>query len=196
MRVSCTQHGVSTAPECPPTRHMKALAETCLENCQAKLVCDDRRGEIIGHLVRGKPVLVPYDSDGNFEPCLKSGHTAHWAVLHGICLVVKSSCLLAAPLESLLEPDSECTRMFRIKDGVPEVRLTEVAQLALSADTAAVFVCGSQGKSRHVGLWDLDVLLDSNRNLAYIGPRHDASVFVVPDGGVAKGLSSQVLLLA
>lgn len=173
---------------------MKTLAETCLGNCRAKLVRDDRRAEVVGHLICGKPVLIPYDSDGNFEPCLKSGHTAHWAVLHGVCLIVNPSCLVEAPLGSLLEQDLECTRMYHVRDDLPEVGLSEAVPWALGAE--AVFVCGSQGKSRHVGLWDLELLLDSNRNLASIGPRHDASKFVVPDGGVAEGLSGQVLLLA
>ncbi|XP_077536533.1 actin maturation protease-like [Haemaphysalis longicornis] len=178
--------------------HMKTLAETCLGGCQARLVRDHHRAEIVGHLIRGKPVLVPYDSDGNFEPCLKSGHTAHWAVLHGICLVVKSSCQLEPPLESLLEQDCECERLYHVKDGLPALGGPRelLLPLALGGADAVVFVCGSQGKSRHVGLWGLDRLLDSNRNLAHMGPRHEAAEFVLPAGGVAEGLAGQVLLLA
>ncbi|KAH9374786.1 hypothetical protein HPB48_000450 [Haemaphysalis longicornis] len=178
--------------------HMKTLAETCLGDCQARLVRDGHRAEIVGHLIRGKPVLVPYDSDGNFEPCLKSGHTAHWAVLHGICLVVGSSCLLEPPLESLLEQDCECERLYHVKDGLPASGSPRelLLPLALGGADAAVLVCGRQGKSRHVGLWGLEQLLDSNRNVAHVGPRHEAAEFIVPAGGVAEGLAGQVLLLA
>lgn len=27
--------------------------------------------------------LIPYDCDKNFEPCIKNGHSAHWAILVG-----------------------------------------------------------------------------------------------------------------
>lgn len=38
---------------------------------------------LVNHLVQGYPVVVPYDSDRNNEPCLKKGHKAHWAVITG-----------------------------------------------------------------------------------------------------------------
>ncbi|KAH9382934.1 hypothetical protein HPB48_023569 [Haemaphysalis longicornis] len=174
--------------------HMKTLAETLPGRLPSRLRSRSPQSRGRQPLDLGKPVLVPYDSDGNFEPCLKSGHTAHWAVLHGICLVVESSCLLEPPLESLLEQDCECERLYHVKDGLPASGSPRelLLPLALGGADAAVFVCGSQGKSRHVGLWGLDRLLDSNRNLAHVGPRHEAAEFVMPAGGVAEGLAGMV----
>ena len=39
--------------------------------------------QLVKHLFKGYPVLVPYDADRNHEPCLKGGHKAHWAVITG-----------------------------------------------------------------------------------------------------------------
>lgn len=38
---------------------------------------------IVEHLEKGYPILVPYDSDRNHEPCKAKGYYAHWAVLTG-----------------------------------------------------------------------------------------------------------------
>ncbi|XP_037575645.1 UPF0692 protein C19orf54 homolog [Dermacentor silvarum] len=174
-------------------QNMKTLAETCLKNPSSKIVrSEHRQRELVRHLLEGKPSLIPYDSDGNFEPCLKHGHTAHWAVLHGICMVLQSSCI-EGTLEDITDMDSKCSKIFHIRNIIPEEALLELAQLAESPE-ASVFVYASQGKSRHVGLWELELLLKSNDNLAHFTPKHDVSEFVVPEGGVAEGLSGQVLL--
>lgn len=38
---------------------------------------------LVKHVFQGYPVVVPYDSDRNNEPCLKRGYKAHWAVITG-----------------------------------------------------------------------------------------------------------------
>lgn len=38
---------------------------------------------VLSHLAEGNPVLVPYDAAKNHEPCIASGHRAHWAMLTG-----------------------------------------------------------------------------------------------------------------
>ncbi|KAJ0173810.1 hypothetical protein K1T71_010959 [Dendrolimus kikuchii] len=40
--------------------------------------------ETIDRLLDGVVLLVPYDADCNHSPCLKNGHTAHWALICGI----------------------------------------------------------------------------------------------------------------
>ncbi|KAL1446164.1 hypothetical protein MTO96_044662 [Rhipicephalus appendiculatus] len=173
--------------------NMKTLAEACLQGCRTKIVHSKHRLDIVRHLLEGKPVLIPYDSDGNFEPCLKNGHTAHWAVLHGICLVVRQSSCIEGVLANVSEVDTKCSRIFHIRNEMPEEALIKFTQLVESQETG-VFVYASQGKSRHVGLWELELLLKSNENLAHFTPKRDISEFVIPEGGVAGGLSGQVLL--
>ena len=58
--------------------------------CQAKVLTGnmfDNRETLLFHILHGHPILVPYDNDKNFEPCLKYGHKAHWAVLTGKLLL-------------------------------------------------------------------------------------------------------------
>uniref|UniRef100_A0A1E1WZ38 Actin maturation protease n=1 Tax=Amblyomma aureolatum TaxID=187763 RepID=A0A1E1WZ38_9ACAR len=172
---------------------MKTLAETCLPQCSLKIVSEEhRRPEVVANLLRGKPVLIPYDSDGNFEPCLKRGRSAHWAILHGICFVLQPSSF-KGELEFLSDMDLKCHRMLHITNSVPDGGIAKLVKLVESQE-AAVFVYASQGKSRHVALWELGLLLDSNKNLADFTTKYDISEFVVPDGGVSQGLSNQVLL--
>ncbi|KAH6926295.1 hypothetical protein HPB50_016478 [Hyalomma asiaticum] len=117
--------------------NMKTLAEACLQGLCAEIVCDEHRqkGQVIKHLLKGKPVLIPYDSDSNFEPCLKHGHTAHWAVLHGICLVLHRSSLNECMLENVLEMDSVCSRIFHIHNAIPEKVFLMLSHLAESPKT-------------------------------------------------------------
>ncbi|XP_053613718.1 actin maturation protease [Plodia interpunctella] len=42
--------------------------------------------EIIEKLLEGAVLLVPYDADFNHSPCLKKGHTAHWALVCGVII--------------------------------------------------------------------------------------------------------------
>lgn len=35
------------------------------------------------HLLTGGLMLVPYDTDRDFRPCLQNGHKAHWAAISG-----------------------------------------------------------------------------------------------------------------
>lgn len=42
--------------------------------------------ETIELLTDGAIILVPYDADCNHSPCLRNGHTAHWALICGILI--------------------------------------------------------------------------------------------------------------
>ncbi|XP_063831539.1 actin maturation protease [Ostrinia nubilalis] len=47
--------------------------------------------ETIEKLLEGAVLLVPYDSDRNHTPCLKNGHTAHWALICGVIILEEPS---------------------------------------------------------------------------------------------------------
>lgn len=110
----------------------------------------------------------------------------------GICVVLHPSSFKGT-IESISELDLRFHRKLPFKNCIPEEAITELVQLAEGRE-AAVFVYASQGKSRHTALWELGILLDSNKNLVDFTLKHDISEFVVPDGGVAEGLSNHVLL--
>ncbi|CAN7943103.1 unnamed protein product [Ixodes pacificus] len=173
--------------------NMRLLAESVM-CCRSELLhCPaDHRRRLIEHLLRGKPILVPYDSDGNFEPCLKGGHTAHWAVIHGFCVAIPAEEMDDVANCCHWEDDVELGRRLRHVRAAPSAQ----AMAAALADERSVFVYASQGKSRRVGLWDLDCLLRSNGNLAEATRKHDAaSEFVLPSGGLVEGLAGKLLLL-
>lgn len=46
----------------------------------------DEHENVLNHLVKGLPILVPYDADKNHQPCQARGHSAHWAVVTGMYL--------------------------------------------------------------------------------------------------------------
>ncbi|XP_075983269.1 actin maturation protease [Anticarsia gemmatalis] len=43
--------------------------------------------DTVERLLNGAILLVPYDADCNHSPCLRNGHTAHWALVCGIIIV-------------------------------------------------------------------------------------------------------------
>ncbi|XP_026491013.2 actin maturation protease [Vanessa tameamea] len=63
-----------------------SLAEIANLNCYVKtggIFCE----KIILELINGATLLVAYDADCNHSPCLRHGHTAHWALVCGIVIV-------------------------------------------------------------------------------------------------------------
>lgn len=62
------------------------LADLCesVSEIQASVIdLVQDRCDLLAALLRGNPVLVPYDADKNHQPCQKRGHKAHWTVLTG-----------------------------------------------------------------------------------------------------------------
>lgn len=66
--------------------HDMARLASDIYQCKAEVLKGnlfENRHILLSHLLQGHPVLVPYDNDKNFEPCLQNGHRAHWAVITG-----------------------------------------------------------------------------------------------------------------
>lgn len=61
-----------------------------------------------------------------------------------------------------------------------------------------VVVYAHQGKSKHVGIWPLQDLLDSNANLLELDPRRasDGKDYVLPEGGVHRGLCKRIVIIS
>ncbi|XP_045502774.1 UPF0692 protein CG33108 [Colias croceus] len=85
--------GYSNNGEMFSCQDMAKLAEKAV--CMAEL--NDARVEVkkgglhsnetIGELLKGATLLVAYDADCNHSPCLRNGHTAHWALVCGVIIV-------------------------------------------------------------------------------------------------------------
>ncbi|XGW03891.1 hypothetical protein V3C99_015216 [Haemonchus contortus] len=112
----------------------------------------------------GKAVLIAYDCAKNFEPALRNGHGAHWALLAGYAYV---------------DVDS--------KDIRPA---TDV----VVKDEDAVYVFAYHGKSKHMGLWSYSSLWQSSLNLFEAGPERKAPTYVLPHDGLDQLRGKCVLL--
>ncbi|KAI1302379.1 UPF0692 protein C19orf54 -like protein [Halotydeus destructor] len=136
--------------------HMKALLESLLQvDAQVVESTSVDSSQLIGHLHNGWPILVPYDADGNHEPCLKRGHKAHWAVAVGCCALSSES----HDFEQVVKVESA---------------------LELVQREHQFYVFAKQGKSRYLKAWNFEQLWKSNQNLEEPDPKLDKQTYVIP----------------
>lgn len=144
--------------------------------------------EVVIHLARGLPVLVPYDKDSNNEPAAKKGHSAHWAVLTGFLLALPHD--VSLPLSCHGDnstPDLVCH--------LPPWSADMMSILPqLLCQTSQLYVFARQGKSRLLGAWRYDTLAQSNKNLTEYDPTLEGD-FVLHPEGLAAGLAEKIILL-
>jgi hypothetical protein len=57
-------------------------SQSIIPDCDAAVMSTPSTArQLIQHIRDDQTLLVPYDCDKNHEPCLASGHKAHWCVL-------------------------------------------------------------------------------------------------------------------
>jgi hypothetical protein len=137
-----------------------------------------------------------YDKDKNHEPCLKNGHSAHWAVITGFMV----------PFEQGLSPVLK-QRTHLLDDFLPVYCLTDsdgqshylstISEWCslITSDLSRVYIYARHGVSRHLALWPLDILAESNRNLIELDPCKKVENFVLPRGGLLEGLNSKTVVI-
>ncbi|XP_026783395.1 UPF0692 protein C19orf54 homolog isoform X2 [Pangasianodon hypophthalmus] len=144
----------------------------------------DNAALILKHLTDGQPVLIPYDEDFNHEPCLRSGHKAHWAVASGVLLGLAHGSVTSEQLPT------DAT--------LPWLHLSRVSAPATwLMNPAEAYILAKQGKSLRYQLWKLETVAQSNAQLREMDPQRagDGSYYALPPGGVEEGLAGQVVLL-
>ncbi|CAI4231659.1 unnamed protein product [Auanema sp. JU1783] len=107
---------------------------------------------VVSGLGNEEVLLVPYDSDRNFSPCAKNGHTAHWAIVIGF---------------------------FYINDKGDRIEFKK--RLDEEIEAQKLYVFAFHGKSKHMSLWPYKDLLGSNQQLFEVGPKRTEG-YVVPNG--------------
>lgn len=148
-------------------------------------------------------VLLPYDADRNHSPCLAGGHRAHWCLLVGMCVVLDCTGSQQPTTLEILKhchPSQGYSPHYTIR---PEefshhlkVCFDQHHPLKNFLDSNLIYVFARQGKSSHLGLWSLRALIESNRNLQEVDPqRSNPLEYVIPDGGLSKGLKNKILLM-
>ncbi|EYC27035.1 hypothetical protein Y032_0009g484 [Ancylostoma ceylanicum] len=111
--------------------------------------------KMIGLMLSGCAVLVPYDCDKNHEPALRNGHGAHWAILVGFLIVDVN-------LESLQSASSD----------------------VVVTNDGTFYVFAYHGKSKHIALWSYSDLRQSCNQLYEAGPKRQHPDFVIPQDGL------------
>lgn len=157
--------------------------------------------EVVRHVCRGLPVLVPYDADSNYEPCLKEGTRAHWATLCGFCIVTNGTVnSLSIELNSLKVSslDQEHTLLQLAPENSAEKTLAFLKRF-LTMDR--LYVYARQGKTRRVQLWKFGQLCESNRNLRKVSPKiitdpERVHMIYPKDGQLDQSLSNQFILVS
>ncbi|CAH2045969.1 unnamed protein product, partial [Iphiclides podalirius] len=85
--------GYSNNGEMLSCKDMAKLAEKAISLAEIENVSYTlKKGGLFSHetihdLLNGAILLVPYDADFNHSPCLRHGHTAHWALVCGVIII-------------------------------------------------------------------------------------------------------------
>lgn len=99
-----------------------------------------------------------------------------------------------------LDVDSLDTRQLHTDPSLPWVFMPhEECTLPVWSmdDVQDLYVLAKQGKSLRYQLWKFGTVTESNQQLKEMDPQRasDGTCYVLPPGGVAEGLASQVVLL-
>ncbi|XP_031567272.1 UPF0692 protein C19orf54 homolog [Actinia tenebrosa] len=150
---------------------------------------------IIDHLLRGNPLLVPYDAAPNHEPCLLKGRKSHWALLTGFLCAVDGSAVNCLELKGSninVDFDQNVSTIHVIEKPGAEIQRFLLNNMIHST----IYLLARQPKSRHVAIWSLNSLQESNSNLFELNDnKENAQSFVIPDGGVYEGLCKKLIYL-
>lgn len=158
--------------------------------------------DVIEHLCQGNPLLVPYDADSNYEPCLKEGKRAHWATICGFCIVPNSENYSIQISHSDLckeIPFTDNQSLFHL-DVKSENAKTVFSLVKGILSKGKLFVYARQGKSRRIQIWNFDQLCRSNRNLSKVSSKilndPERVQMVYPQNGdLSKSLANQFILI-
>ena len=176
---SAREKGYSKNGEMFSAEHLLDLALSEL-SCTGSLVSMTtvNNSDLLRSIAKQRALVVAYDADKDHSPCLARGHKAHWCTLVGFAVTATPPPSLASITHVELSPASFHVGMFG------EVKEDQVCVFA------------RQGKSRHMGLWGLPALLESNANLAEAGDHRDPSQYFIPSQGLSYSLGSVLLHLS
>ena len=157
-------------------------------------------GVLVSSITAGKAILVPYDADKDHTPCLAQGHKAHWCTITGFAMTLDSSAVMAPQLLECCNPQKPGTLHYTLKDTTIK-RFASLLASSKHEQSESLFktmrVFTRHGKSRHMGLWSLKELVESNQNLVEVSPQRDGcEEYVIPMGGIVEGLCSKTLVLS
>lgn len=157
--------------------------------CSGMLVSFDDVSMIISLVLKGSALIFPYDCDKNHMPCKLRGHKAHWAICVGFALTVCSK-----EINKFL-PFCDDKIDYYLIDNAKLMAAHVIDSLTESSTLDNAWLFCRHGKSRHVGLWPLQDIVESNGNLLELQPNMNSSNCVIPTGSIREGLCGKAVLL-
>ena len=145
---------------------------------------------LLGHLSRGRPILVAYDCDSNHAPVMRGGTRAHWAVILGFVHVSLD------PMAGRRQQE-----LLRRRQSLADADCDFIASCAAPAQQqqqqqSQLLLLARQGKSRHMGMWSFSDLCHSNDNLLHMSDKLSSKDHVVPEAGdLSRTLARQLLFI-
>ena len=137
--------GFSTKGEMFDCESMAALARDYF-GLQAQVEQDWSIDFVTQQLYSGSVILVPYDVSANFEPALYEGEKSHWAVIVGL--------------------------VYKQANASTFAEINKTSKLAAPESRPSHFAC-VQPKSKRIGAWNAEALVESNANLAHCFARRE-----------------------
>ncbi|GIY39188.1 UPF0692 protein C19orf54 homolog [Caerostris extrusa] len=162
--------------------NMAKLASSLI-SCEASVINNLSPYEILNHIADGWPVLIPYDADKNHVPCLNNGRNAHWAILCGICFSVSDEANLLLDTCNAIDKTSNIYNL---------TCKTLTKHLLNNAERVCIYAY--QGKSKRLAAWQLDTLLESNKNLFEATKKYSHDDMIIPSNGLLELNDKAVLL--
>lgn len=190
------QHSLSKKGELLSVTGMLSLVKPVLPMADGSIISATELtpAVLLSHVISQKALLVPYDCDKDHAPCLANGHRAHWCLVVGAAVHIKKD-LIDQKFLSICKKDRVLHNLYHLPEHTSEGDPDSLLHVSEAACGGDVYVFARHGKSRHLGLWRLDELLQSNANLMELDPSKSPDQYVVPSEGLSSALASQLVLL-
>lgn len=156
--------------------------------CSGTLISFDNANTVVSLILKRSTIIFPYDCDKNHMPCKLKGHKAHWALSVGCAISVSSK-----EMNNYL-PFCESKGDYYLLDMTKlTCHITDSIVESVTLNDTWLFC--RHGKSRHIGLWPLKDIVESNSNLLELEPDFNPDNCVMPAGGIQDGLCGKAVLL-
>jgi len=169
--------------------NMASLCKKVLDT--EAIVCDTRLllqpSWIIEKFIDGWQLLVPYDCAPNHSPAMFGGNKAHWGLITGWVLITEKENDLSSVITKEVENRENMVIVTAVED-------KSKLQSLLKLPSSKLMLVARQSKSLVLGVWDVQMLVDSNENLKSVEDKRGEE-FVMPEGGVEAGLCGRMVLV-
>ena len=184
--------GVTSRGEMFSAEWMASLAREVMPGMEVRLedasMMEDTP-RLLGQLLDGGLVLVPYDCAATSAVCLAGGERAHWGVVTGLLLPRPGR--HAHPLSQLTAGTLGGLSSYHL---VTQGLLEDEEALS-RVEEGKVQLVVRQSKSLELEIYDRTRLLESCANLQSISPKRLDGSYVIPENSIKEVLSNKIVLI-